>query len=90
MPTTLDDDVDSNDDPTIKQMARNGLRDGGDRRRQPATLDVGMEEIGGGGTDTRPMQIALVFNAGSNCIDDTVGWEMNARQSAKGRYTTIN
>ena len=53
------------------------------------TLDVGMEEIGGGGTNTRPTQIALVFGAGSNCIGNTVGWEMNARQSAKGRYTTI-
>ena len=49
-----------------------------------------MEEIGGGGTNTRPTQIALVFGAGSNCIGNTVGWEMNARQSAKGRYTTIN
>ena len=53
-------------------------------------LDVGMEEIGGGGTDTRPTQIALVFDAGSNCVGDTVGREVNARQSAKGRYTTIN
>ncbi len=90
MPTTLDDDVNSNDDPTIKQMARDGLRDGRDRRRQPATLEAGMEEIGGDGTDTRPTQIALVFDAGSNCVDDMVGWEVNARQSAKGRYTTIN
>jgi hypothetical protein len=53
-------------------------------------MDVGMEEIGGGGTDTRPMQIALVFDAGSNCVGNTVGWEVNARQSAKGRNTTIN
>jgi hypothetical protein len=36
-----------------------------------ATLDIGMEEIGGGGTDVRPTQIALVFNAGSNCVGDT-------------------
>jgi hypothetical protein len=49
-----------------------------------------MEEIGGGGTDTRPTQIVLVFDAGGNCVGDTVGWEVNARQSAKGRYTTIN
>ncbi len=35
------------------------------------TLDVGMEEIGGGGTDVRPTQIALVFNASGNCIGDT-------------------
>ena len=90
MPTTLGDDVDSNDDPSIKQMARDGLRDGRDRRRRPATLNVGMEEIGGGGTDTRPTQIALVFDAGSNCVGNTVGREVNARQSAKGRYTTIN
>ena len=90
MPTTLGDDVDSNDDPTIKQMARDGLRDERDRRRRPATHDVGMEEIGGSGTDTRPTQIALVFNSGSNCVGDTVGREVNARQSAEGRYTTIN
>ena len=49
-----------------------------------------MEDIGGGGTNTRPTQIALVFDAGSNCVVDTVGREVNARQSAKGRYTTIN
>jgi len=35
------------------------------------TLDVGMEEIGGGGTDVRPTQILLVFDAGSNCIGNT-------------------
>ena len=90
MPTTLGDDVYSNDDPTIKQMARDGLQNGRDRRQRQATLNVGMEEIGGGGTDTWPTQIALVFNAGSNCVGDTVGWEVNARQSAEGRYTTIN
>jgi hypothetical protein len=90
MPTTLGDDVDSNNDPTIKQMARDGLRDGRDWRRRPATLDVGMEEISGGGTNTRPTQIALVFDTGSNCVGDTVGWEVNARQSAEGRYTPIN
>ncbi len=84
------DFIDSKDDPTIKQMARDGLRDGRDWRRRPATLDVGMEEIGGGGTVTRPTQIALVFDAGSNCIGNTVGWEVNVRQSAEGRYTTIN
>ena len=89
MLTTLGDDVDSNDDPTIKQMARDGLRDGKDRGK-PATLDVGMEEIGGSGTDTRPTQIALVFDVGSNCVGNTVGREVSARQSAKGRYTTIN
>ena len=49
-----------------------------------------MEEIGGGGTDTRPTQIALGFDAGSNCVGDTVGLEVNVRQSAEGRYTTIN
>ena len=32
------------------------------------TLDVRMDEIGGGGTDVRPTQIALVFNAGGNCV----------------------
>jgi hypothetical protein len=36
-----------------------------------ATLHVGMEEIGGGGTDVRLMQIALVFNAGGTCVGDT-------------------
>jgi hypothetical protein len=30
-----------------------------------------MEEIGGGGTDIRPTQIALVFNTGGNCVGDT-------------------
>jgi hypothetical protein len=49
-----------------------------------------MEEIGGSGTDTRPTQIALVFDAGSNCVGNTVGRELNVRQSAEGRYTTIN
>jgi hypothetical protein len=88
MPTTLGNDVDSNDDPTNKQMARDGLRDGRDRRRRPATLNVEMEAIGGGGTDTRPTQIALVFDAGSNCIGNTVGREVKARQSAEGRYNT--
>ena len=39
--------------------------------RPTATLDVEMEEIGGGGTDIRPMQIVLVFDAGGNCISDT-------------------
>jgi hypothetical protein len=42
--------------------------------RPTATLDisdVGMEEIGGGGTDIRPTQIALVFDAGCNCVGDT-------------------
>jgi hypothetical protein len=41
-----------------------------------------MEEIGGGGTDARPTQIVLIFNAGGNCIGNTalmnpswlVGW----------------
>ncbi len=36
-----------------------------------ATLDTGMEEIGGGGTDVRPTQIALVFDEGGNCVGDT-------------------
>jgi hypothetical protein len=36
-----------------------------------ATLDVGMEEIGGGGTDVRPTQIVLVFDAGGTCTDNT-------------------
>ena len=71
-------------------MARDGLRDGRDQRRRPATLNVGMEEIVGGGTNTRRTQIALVFNAGGNCIGDKVGREVNIRQSAEGRYTTIN
>ncbi len=90
MPTTFCDDVDSNDDPTIKRMARDGLRDGRDWRRRLETHNVGMEEIGGSGTDTRPTQIALVFGAGSNCVGNTVGREVNARQSAEGRYTTLN
>ncbi len=60
-----------------------------------ATLDIRMEEIGCGGTDVKPTQIALVFDAGGlrrrHCVDKpaTVGWEVNARQST-GRYTTIN
>ena len=59
-------------------------------------MDFEMEEIGGGdrrhtsGSDTRPMQIALVFGAGRNCVGYTVGREVNARQSAEGKYTTIN
>jgi len=36
-----------------------------------ATLNVGMEEISGGGTDIRPMQIVLVFNAGGDCVCNT-------------------
>ena len=47
-----------------------------------------MGETGGGDTKTRPTQIALVFDAGGNCISNVVGWEVNARQSTKGRYTT--
>ncbi len=35
------------------------------------TLDVGMEEIGGGGTDVRLTQIVLVFDAGGNCAGNT-------------------
>ncbi len=84
------DDVDSDDDPTILKMARDGLLDGKDQRWQPATLNVGIEEIGGNGIDTRPTQIALVFDAHGNCVGDTVGREVNARQTAEGRYTTIN
>jgi hypothetical protein len=46
-------------------------------------MDFKMEEIGGGdnrrregrdrcgGTDVRPTQIALVFNAGGNCVGNT-------------------
>jgi len=30
-----------------------------------------MEEIGGGGTDVRPTQIALAFDAGGNCVGNT-------------------
>jgi hypothetical protein len=30
-----------------------------------------MEEIGGGGTDVMPTQIALVFDAGGNCVGNT-------------------
>jgi hypothetical protein len=30
-----------------------------------------MEDIGGGGTDVRPTQIALVFDAGGNCVGNT-------------------
>jgi len=41
------------------------------KRSAAATLDVGMEEIGGGGTDIRPTQIVLVYNAGGNCVGDT-------------------
>jgi hypothetical protein len=36
-----------------------------------ATLGVGMEEIGGGGTDVRSTQIVLIFDAGGNCVGDT-------------------
>ena len=32
---------------------------------------IGMEDIGGGGTDVRPTQIALVFDAGGNCVGNT-------------------
>ena len=32
-----------------------------------AALDVGMENIGGGGTDVRQTKVVLVFNAGGNC-----------------------
>jgi hypothetical protein len=41
------------------------------KRSAAATLDIGMEEIGGGGTDVRPTQIVLVFDAGGNCAGDT-------------------
>jgi hypothetical protein len=30
-----------------------------------------MEDIGGGGTDVQPTQIALVFDAGGNCVGNT-------------------
>jgi hypothetical protein len=49
-----------------------------------------MDEISGSCTYTRPTQIAFVFKAGGNCFGDTVGRAVNARQSAEGRYTTIN
>ena len=35
------------------------------------TLHVGMEEIGGGGTNVRPTQVALDFDANGNCIGNT-------------------
>ncbi len=38
------------------------------KRLAAVTLDIWMEEIGGGGTDVRPMQIVLVFDAGGNCV----------------------
>ena len=67
------------------------------KRSAAATLDVGMGEIGGGGTDVRSTQIALVFDVGGNCVGDNcvdvpvaVGWEVSARQSDEGMYTTIN
>jgi hypothetical protein len=41
------------------------------KRSASATLDVGMEEIGGGGTDVRPTQIVLVFEADGNYVGDT-------------------
>ncbi len=41
------------------------------KRSAAATLDVGMEEIGGGGTDIRPTQIVLVFEADGNYVGDT-------------------
>jgi hypothetical protein len=41
------------------------------KRSAAVTLDIGMEEIGGGGTDVRPTQIALVLDAGGNCAGDT-------------------
>ena len=41
------------------------------KRSAAATLYVRMEEIGGGGTDIRPTQIVLVYDAGGNCIGDT-------------------
>ncbi len=37
-----------------------------------ASLNIGMEEIDRGGTDVRPTQIALVFDASCNCFGDTV------------------
>jgi hypothetical protein len=43
------------------------------------------------------VQIALVFDVGGNCVGDNcvdvpvaVGWEVSARQSDEGMYTTIN
>ena len=33
------------------------------KRLASATFDIGMDEIDCGGTDVRPTQIALVFNA---------------------------
>jgi len=36
-----------------------------------ATLDIVMEEIGGGGTDIRSTLIVLIFDAGGNCVGDT-------------------
>ena len=36
-----------------------------------AKVDIGMEEIGGSSTDVRSTQIALVLNAGGNCVGNT-------------------
>ncbi len=41
------------------------------KRLAAATLDIGKEEIRGGGTDISPTQIAVVFDAGGNCVGDT-------------------
>ena len=52
------------------------------KRSAAATLDVGMEEISGGGTDLRPTQIVLVFDAGGNCVGDTA--LINPLQALRG------
>ena len=41
------------------------------KRLAVVTLDIGMEEIGIGSTDIRPMLIVLIFDAGGNCVGDT-------------------
>jgi hypothetical protein len=60
----------------LQQQLPNNLIDGKGwtskwKRSTVATLDVRMEEISGGGTDVRPTQIVLVFDAGGNCVSDT-------------------
>ena len=47
-----------------------------------------MEEIGGGGTDVRPTQIALVVDAGGNCVGDNAltnasRWSGGERQAER-------
>ena len=69
MITTLGDDIDSNDYPTIKIDGKGWTSRW--KRSAAATLDAGMEEIGGGSTDVRPTQIVLVFDTDGNCVGNT-------------------